>query len=220
MRYPESEKERADRKSRMKLFLKFRVLKSVNVEMEPARWVPSKMDDQRPPPRPVMREQNRDHPSGFQRENPGTARDPISEWLWRSHQHSQDPEDTHGSNTFEILKENGAIFRLAQREMQWNLVNCNKLPSLFLIGILFPSPLEGCYTDKVSQQYERHAHPILPNTAIGFQTWPPYNQMWLHLVQAATISHSNLSITLPSDLPESTFASSISSPHSNKWISF
>lgn len=75
----------------MKLFLKFHVLKSANVEMELAQCVPSKMDDQRPPPKPVMKEKNRDEPSSFQRENPRKAKGQISEWLWSSRQHLEGP---------------------------------------------------------------------------------------------------------------------------------
>ena len=70
-----------DRKSLMKLFLKYQVLKRINVENEFAQWVPSKMDDQRPKQRPVnIKEWNRKDPSSFQREKPGQ----IKRWRIRT----------------------------------------------------------------------------------------------------------------------------------------
>ena len=70
-----------DRKSLMKLFLKYQVLKKINVENEFAQWVPSKMDDQRPKQRPVnIKGWNRKDPSSFQREKSGQ----IKRWRIRT----------------------------------------------------------------------------------------------------------------------------------------
>lgn len=139
-----------DTKSLIQLFLKFQVLKSMHIDTELAQWVPSKMDDQIPKLKLViMKEQNREDPSSFWREkNQVKAREPKR--LWSSQQHSWDQECKHGSNAFKILKKNGAIF-LAQRNINKCLLNCNKLPTWFLICVLFPTPLEGCYIDQISQ---------------------------------------------------------------------